>query len=290
MKRWQLTTIGVITLAGILYLNREPAMMRFLDAQTPKSPIVAHQQFVSDGVEILYPDAGEPPFPVVLQFHGCAGVRRPFQLQWAEVANRAGYAAMIVDSMGPRGISRDEALETVCAGKKLLGQERAGDVLAAIKLAEADPALDADHLVVAAWSHGAWSVMDYLTMDMKRRWPAGITHAATDVAAIDGAILFYPYCGPGTLSRFRAWTQTPPVLALIAGQDTIVDAKVCIKYFDQRREDALVDFVVYPEAQHVFDDPFLEPEWIHWYNEKYFTDAKTRYEGFLINLPAMAPQ
>lgn len=291
MKRWHIITFGVVAIVGLLFLNREPAMMRLLDARTPKSSLVAHQEFIAEGIEVHLPSVGEAPFPVVLQFHGCAGIRQPFQNQWADVANQAGYAAMIVDSMGPRRLTRQGALETVCAGKKLLGQERAGDVLAAVKLAEADPRLDADHLVIAAWSHGAWSIMDYLTMDMKFQWPAGIRREAAETSPVDGAILFYPYCGAGTLSRFRVWTQSPPVLAIIAGADTIVDANLCINYFEQRRrKNEPVDLVVYPEAQHAFDDPFLEPEWIHWYNEEYLIDAKARYEEFLINLPdAPAP-
>ncbi len=291
MKRWRIITFGVLAVAGLLFFNREPVMMRLLDARTPKTSLTAHQKFIAEEIEIHLPSVGEAPFPVVLQFHGCAGIRRPFQNQWADIANEAGYAAMVVDSMGPRGLTRQDALETVCAGKKLPGQERAGDVLAAVKLAEADPRLDADRLVIAAWSHGAWSVMDYLTMDMKRQWPAGIRHEAAETSPVDGAILFYPYCGAGTLTRFREWTQSPPVLALIAGADSVVDANLCINYFEQRRrKDGRIDLVVYAEAQHAFDDPFLEPEWIHWHSEEYLVDAKMRYEKFLINLPeTLAP-
>ena len=291
MKRWHLILLGVLAVAGLLYINREPLMMRALDARTPKTDLAAHQQFIGETIKVVLPSEGAPPFPVVLQFHGCAGIRPPFHDQWAEVANNAGYAAVIVDSMAPRGISRQEALETVCAGKTLLGQERAGDILAAIKLAETDTRLDTDRLVVAAWSHGAWSLMDYFTMDMKTNWPAGINPGESAPAAIDGAILFYPYCGAGTLSRFRDWAQKPPVLAFIAGEDAIVDARICTRYFEeQKRAGEAVDLVVYTDAQHVFDDPFLEPEWIHWYNEEYFADAKKRYEAFLTKRAAEPAQ
>ena len=290
MKRWHVIAIGVLALGTLVFLNREPAMMGLLDARTPKSSIAEHQSFIGEGIKVFLPNVGAPPFPVVLQFHGCAGVREPFQHQWVEIANRTGFAAVIVDSMAPRDISREAAVETVCTGKKLLGQERAGDVLAAIKTAEEDPRLNADRIVIAAWSHGAWSAMDYLTMDMRQMWPAGVTHEEISVPDIHGAILFYPYCGAGTLSRFRPWTQSPPVLAFIAGQDAMVDAKICIGFFEkQHRRGDSIDLVVYPDAQHVFDDPFLEPEWIHWYNEEYFLDAKARYESFLVNLAAPAP-
>ena len=291
MKHWRIILLGILAFAALLFLNREPAMMHWLEARTQKTTLASHQAFIAEAIEVHLPNVGEAPFPVVLQFHGCAGVRRPFQHQWAAIANEAGYAAMIVDSMAPRGLSREEALETVCAGKMLLGQERAGDILAAVKLAEDNPMLDAERLVFAAWSHGAWSVMDYLTMDMKRQGPAGIKDKTVDASTVDGAILFYPYCGAGTLSRFRSWTQAPPVLALIAGADTIVDANICIDFFEERkRKEGSVDMVVYSNAQHAFDDPFIETEWSHWHNEEYLADAMARYENFLLSLPgAPAP-
>jgi len=210
-------------------------------------------------------------------------LRREFHDLWAAVGNAAGYAVMLVDSTGPRGITRDQAFETVCPGKALLGQERAGDVLAAIKLAEADTRLDADHLIVAGWSHGAWTLMDYFTMDMDARRPAGLVREEAAAPEIEGAILFYPHCGLGALSRLRDWRQTPPVLALIAGSDTIVDGDQCIDYFEtQKNAGYPVDLVVYEDADHIFDDPTVRETYPQFYNEDAAKDAAARYREFLI--------
>lgn len=285
VKRWQALLLILAILAGILFWKREPLMLAWVAAKTEQTSLDQRIDLIRDNIEVRLPDEGAPPYPVILQFHGCAGIRPPFQEQWADIANRAGYAAVIVDSNGPRGFSREEALDVVCGGKALIGQERAGDVAAAIKIAQSDVRLDASHLVLAGWSHGGWSVMDFLTMDGKTRKPAGLSGWNGDQAAVAGAILFYPYCGPGALSRFRNWTKSPKTLAFVAGADEMVDAQECLSYFEARqsKEDAF-DLVFYEDAHHVFDDPFLEPEWIHWYNEDYFNDAARRYEAFLEDL------
>jgi dienelactone hydrolase len=287
MKLWHYLVILLAVVSAVFVWKREPVMLAYAASKISKTSLEDRISLIEGAVEIRLPEGGAAPYPVVLQFHGCAGVDVPFHHQWADVANSAGYAAMIVDSTGPRGFSRQNALDIVCQGKALLGQERAGDVLAAINLAEADPRLDAKRIILAGWSHGGWTVMDYLTMDFKRRWPAGLKHKAEQPPAIKGVILFYPYCGPGALSRFRHWRGQPEVLALIAGSDTIVDAAQCISYFERKkRAGDVVDMMIYPDAEHVFDDPFLDADYIDWYNEQYANDAMVRYSTFLQRLKA----
>ncbi len=284
MKMTPLRIVGLVVALGVALLvwKREPVMVSLLAMNTDQSSLDERISLIEKGFDVRLPAEGTGPFPVVLQFHGCAGIRQPFHEQWADIANDAGYAAVIVDSTTPRGISWDEALDIVCEGKTLLGQERAGDVLAAIKIAQKNPALDPSRIILAGWSHGGWSIMDFLTMDGESRIPAGLTGWSETPPTVAGSIFFYPYCGPGALSRFRPWTQNPQALAFIAGEDKVVVAEACISYFEKRRaESDLVDLVVYTDADHIFDDPFLDPEWIHWYNEEYFHDAANRYKAFL---------
>lgn len=282
-----LTGIVVVALAVFVGLRLEPLYLGWLAGKTETQTLVERQALLSDAVEVRVPDTDEPSFPTVLMFHGCAGPRMTFQRQWADLFNEAGYAAMIIDSTGPRGYSREEALEVVCGGKTLLGQERAGDVFAAIEIARADPRLDANRLILAGWSHGAWTVMDYLTMDGEKHRPAGLSGDLPSAADVDGVVLFYPHCGAGALSRFRPWRQSPPSIAFVAGADTIVEPKKCIELVDRKtRRGAPIDLTVYPDAQHVFDDPFLEPEWHHWYDEKDHLDAEQRLRSFLADRKA----
>ncbi len=282
MTPWRIFGLVIAILLGVLVWKREPLAVAWFAMNTDQSSLDERIALIESGITLHLPDQGTPPFPVVLQFHGCAGIRQPFQEQWAKVANDQGFAAMIVDSNVPRGLSRDDALEQVCGGKTLLGHERAGDVVAALKIAQKDTRLDPSRVVLAGWSHGGWSVMDFLTMDGKTRIPAGLSGWSSAPPTISGTILFYPYCGMGALSRFRPWTQNPETLVFVAGADKMVPAKACISYFGKRRSGGdPIDLVIYAGADHVFDDPFLEPEWIHWYNEEYFLDATERYKTFL---------
>ncbi|MEX6632724.1 dienelactone hydrolase family protein [Hyphococcus lacteus] len=280
MKRWQIGLLLITILAGVLIWKREPLAFAWFTSKLEKTTLAERINLLDDAIEIRLPD-GIGPFPVVLQFHGCAGIRPEFQHQWADIANNNGYAAVIIDSNSPRGYSREESIAVICAGQDLLGFERAGDVFAALEFVEQDQRLDEDRIILAGWSHGAWTIMDFLTMDT-RKAPPGISDSEVSVPDIDGAILFYPYCGFGTLTRFKPLSQSPKMLSFVAGSDEVVNAQECLTYFEKRkRRDPSLEFITYTDANHVFDDPFLEPDYIHWYNEEYFKDAVSRYENFL---------
>ena len=275
----------VVFLLALGFFFREQLLLTARDLGTAKAPLAERMALIEKGIVVHLPETGDGPFPVVLQFSGCAGVRAPFHAQWAKVATDAGYAAMIIDSHGPRDISRPDAIETVCTGKKLIGQERAGDVLAAIKIAENIPVLDTDHMVLAGWSHGGWSIMDFLSYRATGKAPSGVKSPDIETPRASGAILFYPYCGVGARSRFSQWGDAPPILTLIAGDDTIVNADECVSLFEKRQNaGASIEMTIYPEAEHAFDDAFIEPEYQHWYSKEDHEDAVERYRAFLVNL------
>ena len=112
----------------------------------------AHAALLAEHLTLVKPD-GPGPFPVVLQMHGCGGIQ-PMQLRYAEAARGAGFAAVVVDSLGPRGIGRREAQLTVCTGARLRGAERAVDLLAMLSWVKAQPWATADNVAAAGWSHG----------------------------------------------------------------------------------------------------------------------------------------
>ena len=280
--------IAVLALAGVSAARGESILLSWRAAQTEKIDLSALQARLEPYLIISLPEnAGDGPYPVVLQFHGCAWARQPFQEMYARIANEAGYASVIVDSNRPRGLNRQAALDQVCSGKTLIGQERAGDVLAALDLMASRDDMDMNRVVLTGWSHGAWSIMDFLTMDLKGDYPATLADPyEKPLPRLAGTVLFYPYCGLGTRTRIKNWQQTPPTLLFIAGADTIVNHKACLSMADQlaAKQGLPVSRTVYPDTEHAFDDPFIEPDWQHWHNGDHMRDAMAQYARFLARL------
>jgi dienelactone hydrolase len=205
-------------------------------------------------VQVVSP-AGAGPFPALLMFHGCGGLR-PYQRRYGEAAAAAGVMAVIVDSFAPRGISRTRALASVCTGAELQGWVRAGDVLASVWGASKLADVDASRLALAGWSHGGWSIMDLMTMPLARAGEARL--ADPDPAMLDrvrALFLAYPYCGPGALTQLRAWRRAPEVFAFVGEADRVAHPALCRRAFRQAERAGARLQTWYPaDASHAFDE------------------------------------
>lgn len=195
--------------------------------------------------------------PAVLLFHGCGGLREHLPA-YARVAVEAGWRAFVVDSFAPRGWDRTMALTFVCTGVLLRGSERAGDVAAAAWGVAQRPDVDASRIVLAGWSHGSWSMMDLMTMNLERRGEAGLTDPQTARPVVEGVVglgLFYPYVGPGALSRTRSWVRHPPVLAVIARDDHLTSDANARNIHGRVARDGTEVEIWTADGTHAFDEP-----------------------------------
>ncbi|MBI1185842.1 MAG: prolyl oligopeptidase family serine peptidase [Alphaproteobacteria bacterium] len=176
---------------------------------------------LADNLRVVKPD-GPGPFPVVLQFHGCGGVK-PLQARYADAARAAGWAAVIVDSYAHRRISQAQAYAFVCTGLRLHGRERAGDLYAALAWARRQDWANPERLAVAGWSHGGWTVLDALAMEhahAERATKLPLPHAP--LAGVRGAFVVYPYCGPGRAPMRRVLDPPIAMTAIVGGRDSVV--------------------------------------------------------------------
>lgn len=231
--------------------------------------------------DIVKPD-GPGPFPVVVQMHGCGG-KKSFQTTWAEEARKAGWAAIVLDSYGHRGISRLEAYARVCTGTHLWGRERAGDLYAALEWARRQSWADSTHLVAGGWSHGGWSVLDALSLEPGAEM-AGATKLeglpADPLAGVVGAFLVYPYCGYGCVARRKGLRFEAHPLAILGSNDLIVGTDGLRKTLTALPAPSSLRIEWLEGATHAFDEPDAKDLRVR-YSPEHTARAHALYRDYL---------
>lgn len=232
-------------------------------------------------VTTLYPP-GNGPHPCVLILHGCGGVRR-ISHAYAEAAVKTGCAAMIVDSLTPRGIDYEAALAQVCTGRLLWGRERAGDLYAALDIARDDPKIDARRMALAGWSHGGWTILDALALDHEGRAPDGMkTAPAAPFEGVRGIVLIYPYVSGPALARRKPIAPPGPIEAIFVQDDSMASETDAIAVLEQaKKAGASVRWTIYGGVTHGFDEPDHHPDSPLRYDSEATAMAKNQFTEFL---------
>lgn len=287
MKKFIISVLVLIlVLAGIIVFRGEALALSYVGGQTEKQEFAELSDLLVPDMVWRLPDAsvaGPGPYPLFVQMHGCGGLNMDQHGSYADIANGAGYAALIVSSNAPRGFDAAGSLEQICQGKALLGQERAGDVFVALDHALSRDDIDASRIVLGGWSHGAWTVMDYLSLDRKTGLPTGLSDYSGPRPEIRATVLFYPHCGFGSRTRVYGWDQSPNVLALMGTGDSVVDYAECDEAFAKlaTKKGVQVEQHLYEGAQHAFDNAELRGEIAHWYDAEKSADARSKVAAFL---------
>lgn len=278
--------LGLVLALGAGYLFKDRLALFYAASQTETRTQAELEALLVPEMVWRLPDAavaGPGPYPLFVQMHGCGGLNLAQHGSYADIANAAGYAALIVSSNAPRGFDQQGSLDNVCQGKALLGQERAGDIFIALDHALKRDDIDASRIVLGGWSHGAWTVMDYLSLDREAGLPVGLASYDGPRPEIKAAVLFYPYCAIGSRARVHGWDQYPDVLALMGTADTVVDYKACQAVFAGLELDAGKRFEehLYEGAEHAFDNGQLRGPIAHWYDADKSADARAKVAAFL---------
>jgi dienelactone hydrolase len=282
MKRTYIVLlVAGLGLGSLIFVRGEAMVLTWLSRAVAPRTLADLSTQIGPAIHVVVPEGqGKGPFPVLILMHGCGGVRPDHDANWAALAAGMGFVAVVVDSNGPRGYTWQTAQSTICEGNALLGQERAGDILVGLRKSQETGMADSDAVFLVGWSHGAWAVMDFMTMGPDQL-PAGLSAYDRPWPTVRGVVLYYPYCGPGALSRVRSWKAKPPVLALMGAKDQTVDTAACVEILEQMKAGGLsAEIVIYPEANHSFDYAGRNPE-KPWLRPDDAADAKTRVTNFL---------
>ncbi len=253
---------------------------RFRGAHMKRSAFEAHRAVIEPHMKTVYPP-GPGPFPAVLLFHGCGGVRRIMHA-YAEAAARAGVAAIIVDSMTPRGIDYEAALARVCTGRQLWGRERAADLHAALAVVRDDPRLDPERLALAGWSHGAWTILDAMALEGSGEAPDGLeTPPDHAFAGVQAVFLVYPYLSGPALARRREFDPPAPIEAVLVEHDAMAsDADAADVLARLKKRGAAVGWSTLGGVTHGFDEPDHHPQ----SKLRYDADATARTRAAFLDM------
>jgi dienelactone hydrolase len=202
---------------------------------TPGAPVTIEATLVRP--------TGPGPFPAVVQLHGCAGLEAQ-SFRWARWLAERGYVALVVDSLGPRGLKGD------CRS----GPDdppitaRFDDAFGALRYLQSLPEVRADRVAAIGWSQGgvyAMAVINGPSLDRARR--RGVALPVTGFAAGVGVY-------PGGCFSLVNEQVVRPLLVLIGEADDWTPAAKCREMVEAMRgRGADATIVTYPGAYHYFD-------------------------------------
>jgi len=108
---------------------------------------------------------GSGPFPAVVLLHTCGGFGAPLS-QWASLLQDRGYAAVLVSSFGPRGIT------SICGNWAVSVDDVAADALAALNHLRGRPGIDNERIAVMGFSYGAMAALRTASARYRKNAPA----------------------------------------------------------------------------------------------------------------------
>lgn len=200
----------------------------------------------------LFKPAGSGPFPALVLHHQCGGLgnarwQNTSMMQWAKEAVSRGYVALLIDSLGPRGV------DSVCYGPQrnvtfpvgVKDALRAADYLSRLDF------VDGARIGHAGYSWGAMVA----TLLSSRAWGEALAQGTRFAAAV----AFYPGCftiRPKTGPEFEIVRRDidRPLLVLLGGEDTETPPEECAaRLHPAKAAGAPVEWHLFPAATHCWD-------------------------------------
>ena len=187
----------------------------------------------------VFKPAGDGPFPALVLLHDCYGLHVTHK-KWAERLVEWGYIALLVDSLGPRGIDNCVLGLSAC--------DIANDAYGALNYLESLDFVDANRVGLIGWSRGGSGTLSAVSSDfqeffnIKRKFKV--------------AIAYYPVC--------PSWDFYTPVLVFFGDNDVLQSYFLSCKELVKKKTPGGKSFEmkIYPGASHAFDYGLNVPDWL----------------------------
>lgn len=195
----------------------------------------------------LYKPEGAGPFPAVVLSHTCSGLSGNMY-KWAERFTGAGYVALVLDHLGPRGRKFNCPPNEI----NVSVTEAATDAFEALRFLQSQSYVDPQRVAQVGFSYGAMAGLRISSAKFARRYFGEGRHFAAVVS-------FYPLCNAPEfgnhdyLYNFYDDIATP-LLLLLGEEDDEARPASCVS--DARKAAARgqpVAWKLYPKATHAFD-------------------------------------
>ena len=253
--------IGLVTALAVAFVVLVPGLPLHGHAQAEIPVRFASLDGSTELTAFLFKPEGQGPFPAVVLLHGCSGLGlgggvSAIYSAWARVLTKRGYAALLVDSAGPRGFGETCGRSPA---RSTLYRDRPKDAYGALAYLQAHPAIKADRIGLLGWSQGGATVLlSVVSESIGRPEPPPHHDFRAAIAFYPGACSETRQSKPYTRVELGAWTTQIPLLVLQGEADNWTPSGPCAEFIEAaRRRGAPVEIRLYPDALHGFDAPNL---------------------------------
>jgi dienelactone hydrolase len=214
-------------------------------------------------VGYLFEPSTSAPHAAVVMLHGRAGPYSSLakgvysaatlskrHKEWGEFWAARGYAALLVDSFGPRGFPKGFPRGSYENRPAEVSEQtvRPLDAYGALRYLRGRRDIVGDRIGVQGWSNGGMTVL----VAISDRAP-GISQP-TPETGFRAALAEYPGCGMDAIKGH--YHSYAPLLLMIASADEEVSPKVCETFASRAKEaGSKLESIVFEGAEHNFDDP-----------------------------------
>jgi carboxymethylenebutenolidase len=171
---------------------------------------------------------------------------------WGMFWAARGFAALLVDSFGPRGYPQGFPRFSYDDRPAEVGEVevRPLDAYGALAYLRSRPDVAADRIALQGWSNGGSAALVTMSVGAPRR------ASETPTSGFRVALVFYPACGLQKRFDREGYLPYAPVRIFHGTADDEVSYRPCRALVE--RSQAVggdIDIRLYPDATHGFDDP-----------------------------------